>query len=85
MKKLAEETGGRVINVGNKFEKLKEAFDQVAAELRTQYSIGYTPTNMAHDGTFRHIDIKTKEGYKVQARTGYYAPGESDQPKKKRR
>ena len=73
MKKLAEETGGRVINVGNNQEKLKKAFDQISDELRSQYSIGYTPINNKHDGTFRKVEIKTKEGYKVQARKGYYA------------
>ncbi len=45
MRKLTEATGGRVINVGNKFDKLREAFDQIAAELRSQYNLGYTPTN----------------------------------------
>ena len=73
MKKLAEETGGRVIEVGNKFEKLKEAFDQISAELRSQYNIGYTPTNSAHDGSYRKIEVKSKEGYRIQARRGYYA------------
>ncbi|HVP51125.1 MAG TPA: VWA domain-containing protein [Terriglobales bacterium] len=73
MKKLAEETGGRVIEVGNKFDKLKEAFDQVSAELRSQYNIGYTPTNSAHDGAYRKIELKSRQGYRVQARRGYYA------------
>jgi VWFA-related protein len=73
MKKLAGETGGRVIEVGNKFEKLKEAFDQIARELRSQYNIGYTPTNNKLDGTFRKIEIHAKGGYKIQARSGYYA------------
>src|SRR5207244_4365947 len=40
MKKLCQDTGGRVIDAGNKPEKLKQAFDQIAAELRSQYSIG---------------------------------------------
>jgi VWFA-related protein len=40
MRKLTEATGGRVINVGNKFDKLREAFDQIAAELRSQYNLG---------------------------------------------
>jgi VWFA-related protein len=73
MKKLAGETGGRVIEVGNKTEKLKQAFDQIAQELRSQYNIGYTPTNSKLDGTFRKIEIRSKKGYKIQARTGYYA------------
>jgi VWFA-related protein len=74
MRKLTEQTGGRVINVGNKFDKLKDAFDQIAAELRSQYNIGYTPINAKFDGTYRKLQIKVKEAnYKVQARAGYYA------------
>jgi VWFA-related protein len=75
MKKLSSETGGRVIDVGNKFEKLKTAFDQIALELRSQYNLGYTPTNKDRDGTFRKVDIKAKgKDYKIQSRSGYYAP-----------
>jgi VWFA-related protein len=78
MHTLTEPTGGRVINVGNKFDKLKEAFDQIAAELRSQYNIGYTSTNPKLDGTYRKLEIKNKQGYKIQSRAGYYAtPRES--------
>jgi VWFA-related protein len=79
MKKLAAETGGRVIDVGNKADKLKEAFDQIAQELRSQYNIGYTPSNAALDGTFRKVEIHTtKRDYKIQARSGYYAVPKKD-------
>jgi VWFA-related protein len=81
MKKLTQETGGRLIEVGNKMEKLKQAFDQIGNELRSQYSIGYTPTNSKADGTFRKVQIKTRQSnYKVQARTGYYAIRREEQP-----
>jgi len=73
MKKMTEATGGRVINVGNRFDKLKEAFDQIANELRSQYNIGYTPTNTKLDGGYRKLEIKNKQNYKIQARAGYYA------------
>lgn len=73
VKKLAAETGGRVIEVGNKPEKLKDAFDQISNELRSQYNIGYTSTNTQKDGSFRKIEIKSRKGYKIQARRGYYA------------
>jgi len=73
MRKLTEQTGGRVINVGNKFDKLREAFDQIAAELRSQYNIGYTPTNTKQDGSYRKLEIKSKQNYKIQSRAGYYA------------
>jgi VWFA-related protein len=79
MKKLANETGGRVIDVGNKMDKLKDAFDQIARELRSQYNVGYTPTNAALDGSFRKVDIQTsKKEYKIQSRTGYYAVPKKD-------
>ncbi len=78
MHKLTEETGGRVINVGNKFDKLRDAFDQIAAELRSQYNIGYTSTNTKLDGSYRKIEIKNKQNYKIQARAGYYAGGAED-------
>jgi VWFA-related protein len=74
MKKLTQETGGRVIEVGNKIDKLRQAFDQIAQELRSQYNIGYTPTNTVRDGGFRKVEIKSKQAeYKIQSRSGYYA------------
>src|SRR5271168_1402035 len=73
MRKLTEATGGRVINVGNKFDKLREAFDQIAAELRSQYNLGYTPTNGVLDGGYRKLEVKSKQSYKIQCRAGYYA------------
>jgi VWFA-related protein len=78
MKKLAAETGGRVIDVGNKMEKFKDAFDQISRELRSQYSLGYTPTNAKLDGSFRKVEIRSKNGYKIQTRTGYYATAHPD-------
>ena len=74
MKKLTQETGGRVIEVGNKIEKLRQAFDQISQELRSQYNVGYVPTNTTRDGSFRKVQIKPKQpDLKVQARSGYYA------------
>lgn len=73
MKRLTAETGGRVIEVGNKTEKLKQAFDQISEELRSQYNIGYIPTNAVTNGGFRKVQIKSKDGYKIQARSGYFA------------
>src|SRR5450631_2634911 len=66
MKKMTQETGGRVIEVGNKIEKLRQAFEQISQELRSQYNIGYTPTNNNRDGGFRRVEIKPKQGdYKI--------------------
>ena len=74
MKQLTQETGGRMIEVGNKVEKLRQAFDQISNELRSQYNIGYTSTNPKRDGSFRKVEIRPKnKDYKIQARSGYYA------------
>src|ERR1700733_2960540 len=73
MQKLATDTGGRVINVGNNGKKLEEAFDQIQDELRTQYLASFTPTNAKVDGTFRTLSITCQPGQKIQARKGYYA------------
>ena len=73
-KKLAEETGGRVLNASSE-KKLMEAFDEISAELRSQYTLGYYPTNSQRDGKFRKIKVETaNHDLKVLARKGYYAP-----------
>jgi VWFA-related protein len=74
MKRLTDETGGRLIDVGNNGKKLEAAFQQIEDELRTQYVATYTPTNTKLDGTFRRIGVGCKgDGLKVQARRGYFA------------
>jgi VWFA-related protein len=80
MQRLASETGGRVINVGNNGKKLQEAFDQIQDELRTQYLASYTPTNLKVDGTFRTLNITCQPGQKIQARKGYYAMADAADP-----
>ena len=73
LRRLAEETGGRELRVDRK-HTLEDIFREIQEDLRTQYSLGYTPANGAKDGSFRKIDIKTRDkDQKVQARKGYYA------------
>lgn len=70
--KLCEQTGGRVITV-KQIQKTSEAFQEIARELRTQYLLGYTPSNPRKDSGFRRITVRVTHGhYKVQARSGYY-------------
>jgi VWFA-related protein len=73
MEQLAHDTGGRVINVGNNGKKLEDAFNQIQDELRTQFLLSYTPTNLKADGTFRKIDLSCGKNLKIQTRKGYYA------------
>lgn len=74
MRKLTEETGGRVFHVDRK-NSLSDIYDQLQQELRSQYVIAYAPTNPERDGRFRKVEIRLKAGkdLKVQARKGYYA------------
>ncbi|MGA2433722.1 MAG: VWA domain-containing protein, partial [Bryobacteraceae bacterium] len=73
LKKLSEDTGGRVYKVDRK-HPLSAVFKELQEELRTQYTIGYIPTNPVKDGTFRRILVKTKnDDLKVQTRKGYFA------------
>ena len=80
MERLAKDTGGRVINVGNNGKKLEEAFQQIQDELRTQYLASYTPTNPKIDGTFRTLNITCGKDQKIQARKGYYAMADAADP-----
>jgi VWFA-related protein len=73
-RKLAEETGGRVLSA-NSEKKLMQAFDEISDELRSQYTLGYYPSNATRDGKFRKIKVETNNHeMKVLARKGYYAP-----------
>jgi VWFA-related protein len=74
--KLASETGGRVIDVNNP-NKMRAAFDEISDELRSEYMLGYYPSNDKHDGTYRKIKVEvTDKSDKVLTRKGYYAPNQ---------
>jgi VWFA-related protein len=73
-RKMAEETGGREIEIRSE-KNLEKAFELVSEELRSQYVLGYYPSNTKRDGTFRKIKVEvTRPGTKILARKGYYAP-----------
>jgi VWFA-related protein len=73
LRQMSEDTGGHVFHIDRKMT-LQDAFTELQEEMRSQYAIGYTPTNPSKDGTFRKIEIKTNnKDWKVQARKGYYA------------
>jgi VWFA-related protein len=73
MRKMSDETGGRVYKVDRK-HSLDQVFKELQEEMRSQYSIGYTPANERKDGSYRKIDIKlSNKELKPQARKGYYA------------
>jgi VWFA-related protein len=71
--KMSDATGGHVFRVDSR-HPLDEVFKELQEEMRTQYAIGYTPTNEVRDGTYRKLEVKmVNKDLKAQARKGYYA------------
>lgn len=74
LKALADKSGGRLLRADN-LGSLPDAFANIASELRTQYSIGYYPTNKARDEGYRKIKVNsTRKNVAIRARPGYRAP-----------
>ncbi|HEV7844240.1 MAG TPA: hypothetical protein VGO69_11130, partial [Pyrinomonadaceae bacterium] len=76
MSDLARALGGKTFPTAD-LRDARAAFAQVAAEIGTQYSLGYYSTNKTRDGRFRAIRVEVRgatQGAQVRAREGYYAP-----------
>ncbi len=72
LKKMARETGGNVFEVSRK-RTLRQIFDEIRKELRSQYSIGLSPESSSSGAGLRKINLRTRrKTLKVQAQTGYY-------------
>jgi len=67
LERLANETGGKVYFPGD-ISELNSIAQNIATELRTQYSIGYIPTNDRKDGSFRNIKVAIADGPNKQKR-----------------
>jgi Ca-activated chloride channel family protein len=75
MRELARSTGGKTFPVAELGEA-RAAFAEVAAEIGTQYSLGYYSNNDKKDGVFRRIRVELRglpAGTNVKTREGYYA------------
>jgi Ca-activated chloride channel homolog len=81
LKEICEMTGGRLFNVGADLNDLQDIASRISAELRNQYVIGYTPSDVRHDGNWRKLRVKLVPPpglpqLTVHFRQGYYAPSE---------
>ena len=73
LEQISKETGGRLFEVSKK-QPIDKIYSELQEELRSQYSIGYTPDKGNKETGFRRITLTTKEkDFVVQARDGYYA------------
>ena len=74
LQRISQETGGAFFEVSKKLP-LDEVYKRIQEELRSQYSLGYTPQGNSGAG-YRKIHVTAKQkGLVVQARDGYYAGG----------
>jgi Ca-activated chloride channel family protein len=73
---LTEGTGGLAAHLAH-LEEIEATAQRLAQEIRTQYTLAYTPVNQALDGSYRRIRVTVqgpdRERLSVRARTGYYA------------
>jgi Ca-activated chloride channel homolog len=77
LEELAGVSGGKAFFPSTSAE-MNDTFERIALELRTQYSIGYRPTNFANDGHWHKLKIKVQppRGFPrlfVRGREGYFA------------
>ncbi len=71
---MAEATGGQVFFPPS-VEEVSNSFHSIEEELRSQYSLVYTPADFKYDGSFRPIYLFANDRhYQVRARKGYFAP-----------
>jgi Ca-activated chloride channel family protein len=71
---LSRATGG-LTHFAASVAQLGGAYDRIADELRTQYSLGYVPTNVARNGEWRRIAIRTPlvDSLQLRYKPGYFA------------
>src|SRR5262249_946977 len=81
LEEVARSSGGLAFFPEN-LTDVRTICQQVARDIRNQYTLAYYPTNTQRDGTFRAVRVEVIPPHgrgKLQARTrnGYYAPGGS--------
>jgi len=74
MRTLAQETGGRSFFPA-KIDDLNGVYTQIADELASQYTLGYTSANPRRDGAWRRVVIQvSRPNVTPRTKKGYYAP-----------
>ena len=75
LRQLAQETGGRSF-FPQKVDDLNAVYGQIADELASQYTVGYSSKNPRVDGAFRRIVVQlARPNVTARTKRGYFAPG----------
>jgi Ca-activated chloride channel homolog len=73
LQQFSDDSGGRAFFPG-RVEDLAQAFTDIGLELRSQYSLAYTPSNHPDDGKFHSIRVSIdRKDLKVRSRKGYWS------------
>ena len=73
LEQISKETGGAYFEVSKK-KSVEQIYSQIEDELRSQYSLGYTPDRPDTEAGYRKIQVTVNQkNYTVQARDGYFA------------
>jgi Ca-activated chloride channel family protein len=73
LKQLADISGGRFYSA-TQLENLDGVYEQIAADLRTIYSVAYMPTRAERDGSWRSVAVSiSRPGARVRCARGYFA------------
>ena len=76
LERISEESGGRMIKV-HKLTELPDAIAKLSRDLRSQYVLGYYPSNPQNDGRYRRVRVQVNQPtVRATWRRGYYAPAE---------
>ncbi len=69
--KLQEPVPPQLLN-----QELDSVYDRIAEEMRTQYSLGYVPTNLRKDGHYRRIVVRvpSRDNVVLRYKLGYFGP-----------
>jgi len=80
LRRFSDTTGGRTFIIEGSHRRggvdlIDQAALSISGDLRSQYTLGYYPRNKNRDGSYRRIEIRTRNNkYLVRTREGYFAP-----------
>lgn len=74
LRQLSQETGGRAF-FPSQVSDLNGIYTQIADELSSQYTVGYTSKNPKRDAAWRRVVVRTtRQGTQARTKLGYFAP-----------
>ncbi|MCX6587185.1 MAG: VWA domain-containing protein [Acidobacteria bacterium] len=81
LRRLSRATGGQAF-FPRRLSEVVPICEHIARDIRTQYTIGYTPASGANPGTYRSVRVAARRAGRgrlvVRTRAGYIAAGDSE-------